>query len=176
MTKTNNDQKKQGTKGLETKDTKVTEKIKETNMTETKKEEKKVEKKAVKKAIPKVDKKKEELKTLYDETSDEILALAKGIIACPTKTYTGYKFFGKLIASLRPKKDFFIISVHNYNTVGKLATTEGFDIKNSGKEVDAKIKGILGQILKSYENIKTVKKPQTKKAKDVKKGLKKKNG
>ncbi len=170
MTKTNNDQEKLGTKGLETKETKVTEKIKETKMTETKKVEKKVEKQTVKKETPKVELKKEELKKLYDKTSDEILALAKGILACPTKTYTGYKFNGKLIASLRPKKDFFIISVHNYDSVGKLATTESFDIKNSGKEVGSVIQGILGQILISHENIKAVKNTQ------AKKGMKKKNG
>lgn len=166
---TSNDQEKQSTKGLEKKDTKVTEKIKEIKMIQTKKEEKKAEKQTVKKETPKVDKKKEELKKLYEKTDDEILALAKGIIACPTKTYTGFKFNKKLIASLRPKKTFFIISVHNYDSAGKLATTDSFDIQNGGKEVGSVIQGIHGQILMSHTNIKAVKNAQIKKSKEIKK-------
>lgn len=95
--------------------------------------------------------------------------MGKGIVACPTKTYTGYKFDGKLITSLRPKKTFFIISVHVYNANGKLSTTESFDIKNSGKEVGAKIQGILGQILKSHENLTAVKNILAKKSKEIQK-------
>lgn len=113
----------------------------------------------------KVDEKKVELNTLFNKTANEISTLAAGIVACPTKAYTGFKVGGKIISSLRPKKEMFIMSLHIYDEKGHLETVELFDIKTGGKEASAVIQKILIQILESYKNITAANKAKEKKAK-----------
>lgn len=117
----------------------------------------------------KVDEGQEKLKTLMEATKKRLATMALDVEVVPRKRYTGYKFNGRLLASIAGKKLSFDMSIHEYSEKGTHVGTEHFEIKSSSKDIGVVITGLLGQVKKNYEILKESAKPKKTKKVEAKK-------
>ena len=141
-----NDLIKKGTKGQETKTTKVEEEKQGEKMKDTKKKD----------TPPKGTAEKAAIKKLMDETMKKLTALGTDIVCVPRKKYTGWKLGSKLLVAVGLRNKSFMMWIYVYNNHGNRTSIEPFEIKAASKDVGVIITGLISQVKKHYGTLKAV--------------------
>ena len=92
---------------------------------------------------------KDSLKPLFDKIIPEIKGLAGGIESHPTQDYVGFKYRGRQIGWLGPKRKSFDIGSHIIDEKGRLIDYESIRIETGEEDYSE----ILEKILTGYKNL-----------------------